>query len=413
VADRLKVAHVATIDLSLRFLLLDQLRHLQDAGYDVTGISSPGPHVDALHEAGIRHHSVPMTRSVTPVSDLTALWRLYRIMRRERFTLVHCHTPKAELLGQLAARLAGVPVVVDTFRGTYQNAGVGRFRRWLFIAMARLAASCADLVLCQSREAMDAAVRARIGRPDRIALLGNGICLRRFHRETLDPHALRIAQDELGLDPSRPVVGFVGRLVREKGLLDLFEAVRLVRKQRPDAQLLVVGPSDDEKPDALAPETAEAFGVASACVFTGMRTDMPTLYALMDVFALPSYRESFPRAPMEASAMGLPCVVTDIPGCREVVEHGRNGLLVPTGDASALAAAILELLSRPDLARQMGLAGRQKAAESFDEDRPFEILGAAYARLLSDKGITLPNASRPVSASADVVPGSVAHSTQS
>ena len=110
--------------------------------------------------------------------------------------------------------------------------------------------------------------------------------------------------------------------------------------------------------------------------------DMPTLYALMDVFVLPSYRESFPRVPMEASAMGVPCVVTDIPGCREVVEHGRNGLLVPAGNAEEFASAILTLLTRAGVAQRMAQAGRQKAVESFDEERVFEIVKAAYARLL-------------------------------
>jgi glycosyltransferase involved in cell wall biosynthesis len=118
---------------------------------------------------------------------------------------------------------------------------------------------------------------------------------------------------------------------------------------------------------------------------------MPTLYGLMDVFVLPSYRESFPRSPMEASAMGVPCVVTDIPGCREVVEDGRNGLLVPPGDARALAKAILEVLARPRFARDLAREGREKAAGSFNEERSFDIVRGAYERLLTRKGIALPD----------------------
>jgi glycosyltransferase involved in cell wall biosynthesis len=408
-----KVAHVATVDLSLRFLLLNQLGSLREAGYPITGVSSTGPHVPALHDRGIRHIPVPMTRSVTPITDLMALWRLYRVMRRERFTIVHCHTPKAELLGQLAARLAGVPVIVDTFRGIYDSADIGPFRRWLFVTMARLAASCADLVLCQSREAMEAAVRARVCQPNRIALLGNGIDLRRFDRRSLDPQDLQVARKELGIESAQPVVGFVGRLVREKGILDLFRAMRLVRERLPHVQVVIIGPTDGDKPDAVTPELARSYGGAQGCVFTGLRTDMPTLYGLMDVFVLPSYRESFPRAPMEASAMRVPCVVTDIPGCREVVEHDRNGLLVPTGDPSALASAIITLLTRKDVARRMGHAGRQKALESFDEERVFEILKAAYARLLSQRGIALPSSLPPVAALGGVFPERIAQFTQS
>jgi glycosyltransferase involved in cell wall biosynthesis len=383
----LKVAHVATVDLSLRFLLLNQLRSLNEAGYSITGLSATGPHAAVLQAEGIRHIPVPLTRSITPVADLAALWRLYHIMRRERFTIVHCHTPKAELLGQLAARLAGVPIVVDTFRGIYDRAGSGRFRRWLLVTMSRIAASCADLVLCQSREAMEALVREKFCDPDRLALLGNGIDVRQFDRTRLNAVDVEATRKDIGLDARRPVVGFVGRLVREKGILDLFQAMSRVRAQVPTAQLLIVGPVDSDKPDAVAPEQARHYGLDESCIFTGLRSDMPQLYALMDVFVLPSSREGLPRSPMEASAMGVPCVVTDIPGCREVVEHGRNGLLVPVGSPSALAAAIGTLLTHRDLAERMGRAGREKAVECFDEERVFAIVKSAYARLLTKKGL--------------------------
>jgi glycosyltransferase involved in cell wall biosynthesis len=390
-AGQVKVAHVTTVDLSLRLLLLNQLQSLREEGYSITGISASGPHIPVLHDRGIRHISVRMTRSVTPLTDLAALWRLYRIMRKERFTIVHCHTPKAELLGQLAARLAGVPIVVDTFRGIYDNVSVGPLRRAVFVAMSRLAAACADLVLCQSRDTLKAATRAKLCPPDRIVHLGNGVDVRRFDRRRLDQRDLQRARKELGIDPSRPVVGFVGRLVREKGILDLFAAMRLVVKRVPDAQLVVVGETDSDKPDAVRPELARHYGIEPSCVFAGLRTDMPTLYGLMDVFVLPSYRESFPRAPMEASAMGVPCVLTDIPGCREVVDHGHNGLLVRIGHPAGLARAIVTLLTHKDAARRMARLGRQKALTSFDEERVFGIVKAAYARLLSEKGIALPS----------------------
>jgi glycosyltransferase involved in cell wall biosynthesis len=148
----------------------------------------------------------------------------------------------------------------------------------------------------------------------------------------------------------------------------------------------VVGPTDTDKPDAVTPALAATFGLDGGCVFTGLRTDLQVLYGLMDVFVLPSYREGFPRSPMEASAMGLPCVLTDIPGCREVVEHGRTGLLVPTGSPSALAGAIGMLLTHKDVAARMAVAGREKALASFDEQRVFAIVKAAYGRLLLEKG---------------------------
>jgi glycosyltransferase involved in cell wall biosynthesis len=389
----IKVAHVATIDLSLRFLLLNQLQSLSDSGYAITGVSAAGPHVIALEERGIRHIPVHLTRSMTPVADLLALWRLYRIMRREQFTIVHCHTPKAELLGQLAARLAGVPIVIDTFRGIYDRKGGNSLQRWLLVRLSRIATSCADLVLCQSREAMASLLREGVCESDRLAHLGNGIDVRRFDRRRVDPGDLESARKALGIDSARPVIGFVGRLVREKGILDLFAAMCLVRARFPQAQLLVIGPADTDKPDSVTPEQARDYGIDGNCVFAGLRTDMPVLYSLMDVFVLPSHREGFPRAPMEALAMEVPCIATDIPGCREVIDHGHNGLLVPVGSPIALAGAIGSLLDDPARARKMARAGRARALESFDEQKVFATVKSMYARLLSEKRIT----SSPVS----------------
>jgi glycosyltransferase involved in cell wall biosynthesis len=172
--------------------------------------------------------------------------------------------------------------------------------------------------------------------------------------------------------------------------LELLQAARIVLEIVPAARFLLIGPLDPDKPDALTPETARDYGVAEACIFTGMRQDMPELYALMNVFVLPSHRESFPRSPMEASAMGVPCVVTDVPGCRETVEHGRNGLLVPLGDVHALAEAIIELLTDGEKAQLMGKEGRRMALERFDERQVFDKVRTEYARLLLHKGLAAP-----------------------
>lgn len=389
--NRVKVAHVTTVDLALRYLLLNQLCSIQQAGYEVIGISLPGPEVPVIETVGIRHIPVRMTRNPsTPLQDLKALWQLLRIFRRERFAIVHTHNPKPGFLGQIAAKMAGVPIIVNTLHGFYFHDHMHPALRRFYITLEKIAARCSDVILSQNREDIETAIREGICPPEKIKHLGNGIDVRRFDPVNLSPQDIARKRLEVGLPNGTRVVGFVGRLVREKGLLELFAAARLVREKVPDVHFLFIGPVDTHKPDALTPDTAQEYGIADICHFLGMRQDMPELYALMDVFFLPSHREGFPRAPMEASAMKVPCVVTNIRGCREAVEHGRNGLLVPVGNVQALADAIIELLTDEEKARRMGEEGRRMALERFDERVVFNKVKAEYARLLREEGLPVP-----------------------
>ena len=386
-----KVAHITTVDMSLHYLLLNQMRSIQQAGYEVVGISSPGLDVPVVEAAGIRHIPVQMTRNpFTPLQDLKTLWQLQRIIRREGFTIVHTHTPKPGFLGQIAAKMVGVPIIVNTLHGFYFHDHTHPALRRFYIVLENIAARCSDVILSQNREDIQTAIQEGICPPEKIKHLGIGIDVHRFDPGSLSPEDLACKRLEVGLPDGARVVGFVGRLVREKGLLELFAAARIVRQRVPAARFLIVGPVDTPKRDALTPDAAQAYGIADICHFLGMRQDMPELYALMDVFVLPSHREGFPRAPMEASAMKVPCVVTDVRGCREVVEHGRNGLLAPLGDVQALADAIVELLSDRQKARRMGEEGRCMALARFDERLGFERVKAEYARLLREKGLLVP-----------------------
>jgi glycosyltransferase involved in cell wall biosynthesis len=383
----IKVVHVTTAAIGLRYLLLNQLLSIQAAGYDVSTISAPGVDVPVLEAAGIRHIPVAMTRNMTPGTDLLSLWQLYRVMRRERFTIVHTHNPKPGLLGQLAARMARVPIVINTLHGFYFHEHTPPLSRRFYITMEKVAARCSDVILSQNSEDIQTAVQEGICSPDLIKPLGNGIDIGRFDRNRLSSDLLDQKRQELSIPEGVPVVGFVGRLVREKGILELMEAAVQIRKQIPEVRFLLVGPIDREKPDVLTPEVAGKYGPADSCVFTGMRQDMPELYALMDVFVLPSHREGFPRSPMEASAMGVPCVVTDIRGCREAVEDGRNGYLVPLRDPQAVEMAVLDLLRDKEKACRMGRNGRQMAEERFDEQLVFERVIAEYKHQLAVKGL--------------------------
>lgn len=395
-AGAVKVAHVTTVDMSVRHLLLNQLIFLRAAGFNVTAVSAAGPDIGPVEAAGIRHLAVPFTRRMAPLADLRAAWTLWRTFRRERFTIVHTHQVKAALFGQAAARLAGVPIVVNTIHGFYFHERTPPLKRGAWVLIERIAARCSTLLLSQNREDIPTAIAAGICSADKIEHLGNGIDLRRFDRSRVAPSRVAALKRELGMPEDAVVVGFVGRLVREKGVLELYAAARELRQRFPTLRLLVVGPVDAVKSDALRPEVAAQYGIGDITVFTGYRHDMPELYALMGVCVLPSHREGMPRSPMEASAMEVPCVATAIRGCREVVLDGQNGLLVPVGDARTLGDACARILADPALASAMGRRGRELALQRFDERHVFERVQSVYARLLARRGITVDAASRPV-----------------
>jgi glycosyltransferase involved in cell wall biosynthesis len=304
----IRVAHVATIDLTHRFILLPQLRRLRDAGFDVTAISRPGPHVPAIEAEGIRH--LPLgnaTRSWDLVADAHMAAELGSLLRRERFHVLHTHNPKPGVIGRPVARAAGVPAVVNTVHGYYATPHDRLRRRVPVMALERVAARCSDLELFQSREDLEWARRTGIVTPERSLHVGNGIDLRRFDPARVSAARLSELRVELGIPAGSLVVGTVGRLVAEKGLGELLEAVDRVRAKRPDTVFIAVGPGDEAKPDAIA--TSE---IAHRIVCTGFRSDVDELMALMDVFVLPSWREGMPRSAIEAGAMARARILTDI-----------------------------------------------------------------------------------------------------
>jgi glycosyltransferase involved in cell wall biosynthesis len=382
----IKVAHITTVDDSLYGLLLNQLRNLQHAGYAVLGISTPGRYVHQLEAAGIRHIPVSMTRAITPRRDLVALAQLMRVLRREQVTIVHTHTPKAGLLGQLAARLARTPIIVNTIHGFYFHEHMPAHKRHFYMTMERLAALCSSSIISQNHEDMRTAIRQHICRPEQIKHLGNGIDLQLFDPDRVPAAELERRRAAIGIPSHAPVIGFVGRLAgKRKGFEDFLAAGQLLAERIPDVRFLIVGASDQGKDDAVGPEAAHRFGIADRCYFLGQRPseELPALYLLMDMLVLPSLFEGLPRVIMEASAMGVPSVATDVKGNREAVVPNRNGLLVPLGDVPMLASTI-EALIADDIRRQhLSSEARRLARERFDEQLVFQKVRAEYAALLT------------------------------
>ena len=402
--SRPRLIHVTTADISLSLLLGPQLRAFSTAGYEVIGASAPGPFTEELESWGIEHRPLKhATRSMAPHKDAAAMGELYRLFRELRPEIVHTHNPKPGLYGRIAARAARVPVVVNTVHGLYALPEDRFAKRSVVYSLERLASMCSDAELIQNPE--DIATLLKIGVPSKkIRLLGNGVDLTRFkpltegdqesNKETSDiqpdtrSESLRDKlRAELGVGDSTVLCGAVGRLVWEKGYREVFAAAEALKKQGVEAAFIVVGPTDPEKSDgvdAASIAAAEANGVR----FLGMRSDVEDLYSAMDLYILASYREGFPRSAMEAAASGLPVIATDIRGCRQVVDPGLTGLLVPARDSQALTSAILEMVKDPIKRSEMGSRAVAKAKAEFDHQRVIDITLENYDRLLADKRVS-------------------------
>jgi len=380
------VAHLTTVDLSLRFLLLAQLCGARDAGYDVVGISAPGPWVTELEALGIRH--IPLhssTRAVNPLADVRSARELWSVLRRERPVVLHTHNPKPGLYGRVLGRSAGVPIVVNTVHGLYATDDDPIAKRAVVYGLEAVASRFSDVELVQNPE--DLALLRRLRMAGHARLLGNGVDLRRFDPERWTTSDRARVRAELRVDDDQLVVGVVARLVAEKGYPELFEAMRRLEPRR--YVLVCVGGDDPDKPDSLPPSMVAA-ARANGVRFLGHRNDVDALYSGMDLFVLPSHREGFPRAAMEAAASGLPVIATDVRGCRQVVGPGVTGLLIPVRDADAVARAI-DRLGRDDALRaRMAIEARARAEAEFDERAVVARVLDAYAEVAARKGLELP-----------------------
>ena len=375
----LRIAQVATTDVSIRLLLLDQIKALEADGHEVVAVCAPGPGVESIRSAGVTVHTVPMEREIAPLDDIRSVAALVRCFRQHKFDVVHTHTPKAGLIGPIAARLARVPQVVHTVHGLLFHDRMTRLRQTIFWVPEKITATLCDRLLSQSREDMERAVQSRLCDWKKIAYLGNGIDVARFAPPARYDRDEKLR--EVGLQASDFVVGSVGRLVKEKGFMELFAAAEALTARCPQIKFVVIGPREADQDDALDSRYMDALQRRGVVRFVNWCEDMNQWYAAMDIFVLPSHREGIPRACMEAASMMRPVVASDIRGCREVVLNGDTGLLVPPRDVPRLVQAIETLHNRRELAARMGERARQHIINNFNSKDVCGRLCEFYAQL--------------------------------
>ena len=363
----LRVCQLCAVDFTVKHFLSALIDGMRARGWDVTTVCSDGLLVPQLRAAGLRMETITIDRGLNPFKHTRALVRLVALFRRERFDVVHAHTPIAALLGRIAARIAGTPMIVYTAHGFYFHDDMQAVKKAVFIGLERFAGKMTDLLFTQSTEDAAAAVAHRFLAAANVVAIGNGVDPARFVAG--DDETQRRMRASLKIPDTAIAIGMVGRLVAEKGYREFFAAAAHVAQARPEVFFVVVGdrlPSDHASPVTIELEQAR-IALGARLIVTGLRDDVPDLLAALDIFTLPSYREGMPRTIIEAMMMALPVVATNIRGSREEVMDGETGILVPVRDARALAEALVGLVDDVGERRRMGDAGRERALALFDE----------------------------------------------
>jgi glycosyltransferase involved in cell wall biosynthesis len=379
-----RLLHITTVPHTLHFLV-GQIGFMQSQGFEVEVASSADEKLDIfLEREPVTHHAVEMSRALSPLRDLQSLRQLVRLLRERQPDIVHAHTPKAGMLSMIAAWITNVPVRIYHVHGL-RFATLTGWKRALLISCEKLACRLATQVLCVSRSARSMAIQNQLVDRKKIKVLLrgsiNGMDTEgRFNPNNVDFEAARSLREKLNIPQDAVVIGFLGRLVRDKGIEELVAAWQAIRDAAPHARLLIVG--DHEPQDPISTQAKDTLDHDPRIHRVGYDPETPRLFATMDIFCLPSYREGLPYVALEASSMQLPVVATRVTGCVDAVEDGLTGTLVTVRDVEALANALLRYLADESLRKWHGAAGRKHIQENFQPTEMWVAMKKEYERQL-------------------------------
>ncbi len=351
------------------------MRWLKDAGDDVIGAGAPDGFETRLESMGVKFVPLPLPfKSVSPLGDLGLLLYFYRLYRSERPDVVHHFTIKPVIYGSIAARLARVPRIVNTITGLgfVFSGGAGPLLRKIVEIQYRTANSCSDFTFFENNDDRTLFTQLKLAPVVKTGLLpGAGVNTERFapRNPILKP---------AGTSPL--VFLMMGRVLRDKGVYEYIEAARRVKSENPAVRFQLLGKRDEHNPSVVSQAELQSWQDDGTIEYLGELDDVRDAIADADVMVLPSYREGTPRSLLEGAAMGKPIITTDAVGCREVVDQGINGILIPVKNAAALAEAMVCMLENPELRAKMGCAGREKVVRQFDEKIVIQRCVEAYAQ---------------------------------
>lgn len=383
-----KLIRIATVPNSFG-LLKGQLQLASKHHFEAIGIASPGPRLQKVEDQEqVRTIGVEMTRTISPVKDLKALWKLYKIFKKEKPTIVHSHTPKAGTLGMLAARIAGVPYRLHTIAGLPLLEATGA-KRSLLNAVERITYASATHLYPNSYGLQKIILDNKFTTSSKLKVIGNGssngIDTSVFNPAKVTDQTKYQLREELGIDPKDFVFLYVGRVVSDKGINELVQAFlgleALHTEEGGQAHLVLVGKYEKDL-DPLLPETDQIIRENRFIHSVGVKYNVVDYYAMANALAFPSYREGFPNVVMEAAAMQLNSIVTDINGCNEIISNGINGWIVPVKNTPKLQDRMQWCLRNSKDSVQMGLKSREIIQEKYERSYVQNKLIEEYNKLL-------------------------------
>lgn len=378
---RIRVAYVTAVADTVRLILMHDLLRLKDR-VDATVICADGPGVDVIRGQGITVITIPIRRKLSVFADAKAVYCLWRILRVQRFDLLHSWAPKGGLIGQLAAVLAGVPARLHACRGLVYWPGMPQWRRRLYRFTDRVTNSLAHRTLFNSRADRDYAVAEGLCVSRKACFTGSGIDIGFFNRAEVRADEVERVRGGLGIPPGDPLILTVGRFVADKGYRELLKAAHVVHRTWPGARFVWLAPILQGEDSTMKSDCIAEAGLESVIARIDEVADPRRFYAAAAVLVHPSHREGVPRVLLEAAAMGLPIVASNIAGCREVVSHGRTALLFAPGDADAIVDAIHAVLRDPAAAATRARVARRDVLSRFDQDAHSAKIWLTYVELI-------------------------------
>ncbi|WP_172918656.1 glycosyltransferase family 4 protein [Capnocytophaga canis] len=385
--NRIKLFRITTVPISLKMLLKGQHRFMSDNGFEVVGVSSFGKELGEVSEdEGIRTVAIEMSRQIIPLQDLKSLWKMWNFLRKEKPQIVHSITPKAGLLSMLAAKMAGVPIRIHTFTGLIFPSKKGMMQK-LLIQMDRLLCWAATHVYPEGEGVKKDLIKYRItSKPLKVIANGNvnGINTEHFSPESISDQEKQELKKTLNIQPDDFVFIFVGRLVCDKGINELITAFSELRL--PDTKLLLVG-GEEKDLDPLQTKTIQEIERNKNIIAVGFQKDVRPYFAISDCLAFPSYREGFPNVVMQAGAMGLPSIVSDINGCNEIIAEGENGCIIPSKSVEELKLAMKKMREDKSLYHSLQQNSRRMIVERYQQEAVWKALLEEYNFLIAGRNV--------------------------